>query len=136
LQLLRGEGEDEVFARHRRVAAMVHAAVARWSEGGKLRLFVTEPAERSTSVTTIAVDEDVDVEALRTVARDRYQVAVAGGLGPHAGRMFRIGHLGAVHPGMILGALGAVEAALRDCGIPIGEGALQSAVQAARAEYR
>jgi alanine-glyoxylate transaminase/serine-glyoxylate transaminase/serine-pyruvate transaminase len=37
---------------------------------------------------------------------------------------------------MILGALGAVEAALRDCGIPIGEGALQSAVQAARAEYR
>jgi len=135
LQLLRGEGEDEVFARHRRVAAMVHAAVARWSEGGKLRLFVTEPAERSTSVTTIAVDEDVDVEAFRTVARDRYQVAVAGGLGPHAGRMFRIGHLGAVHPGMILGALGAVEAALRDCGIPIGEGALQSAVQAARAEY-
>lgn len=46
--------------------------------------------------------------------------------------MFRIGHLGAVHPGMILGALGGVEAALRDCGIAIGDGALQCAVEAAR----
>lgn len=135
LNLVRSEGEAEVFARHRRVAAMVHAAVARWSEGGKLRLFVTEPAERSSSVTTIAVDAGVDVEAMRALARDRYQLALAGGLGPYAGKMFRIGHLGAVHPGMILGALGAVEAALRDCGIPIGEGALHCAVQAARDVY-
>jgi len=132
LALLRNEGHDAVHARHRRVAAMVHAAVARWGEAGALALHVTEPAERSTSVTTISVADGVDVEALRLTARDRYQVAVAGGLGPHAGRMFRIGHLGAVHPGMILGALGGVEAALRDCGIAIGDGALQCAVEAAR----
>jgi alanine-glyoxylate transaminase/serine-glyoxylate transaminase/serine-pyruvate transaminase len=44
--------------------------------------------------------------------------------------MFRIGHLGDVHPAMILGALGGVDAALRACGIPIGDGALLEAVRA------
>lgn len=130
LGLIAAEGEDAVFARHRRVAAAVHAAVDAWSRAGALALFVADPAARAVSVTTIAVQPGVDIEAMRTVARERFHVAVAGGLGPYAGRMFRIGHLGDVHPAMALGALAGVEAALRACGIAIGDGALSRAIEA------
>jgi alanine-glyoxylate transaminase/serine-glyoxylate transaminase/serine-pyruvate transaminase len=63
------------------------------------------------------------------VARERFQVAIAGGLGPLSGRAFRIGHLGDCNPAMILGALGGVEAALLCLGVPIGEGGVSRAVR-------
>jgi alanine-glyoxylate transaminase/serine-glyoxylate transaminase/serine-pyruvate transaminase len=62
------------------------------------------------------------------VARDRFQVALAGGLGPLAGRAFRIGHLGDCNPAMILGALAGVEAALVTLGIPVGDGGTRRAL--------
>jgi alanine-glyoxylate transaminase/serine-glyoxylate transaminase/serine-pyruvate transaminase len=128
--LIADEGLDAVLARHRRLATAVHAAVARWSEGGALRFFCTEPAARSVSVTTVAVAPGVDPEALRTVARERFQVAIAGGLGPLAGRVFRIGHLGDSNEAMILGALAGVEAALAVQGIPHAQGGVTAAIDA------
>jgi alanine-glyoxylate transaminase/serine-glyoxylate transaminase/serine-pyruvate transaminase len=100
-----------------------------WSEGGALGFFSQEPARRSLSVTTVAVREGVDPEALRTVARERFQVALSGGLGPLAGRVFRIGHMGDINAAMLLGALGGAEAALRVQGIPIGAGGVQRAIE-------
>ena len=94
LGLIAAEGLANVHARHARLAAAVQAAVGRWGEAGQLRLFTTDPAARSVSVTAVAVAAGVDPEALRSVARERFQVAVAGGLGPLHGRVFRIGHLG------------------------------------------
>jgi alanine-glyoxylate transaminase/serine-glyoxylate transaminase/serine-pyruvate transaminase len=127
LGLIFAEGVDEVLARHRRIAAAVHAAVACWSEAGALQFLAREPHSRSVSVTTVQVAPGIDVEALRTVARERFQVAIAGGLGPLAGRAFRIGHLGDMNPAMILGALGGVEAALRVQGIAFGQGGVDAA---------
>jgi alanine-glyoxylate transaminase/serine-glyoxylate transaminase/serine-pyruvate transaminase len=72
----------------------------------------------------------VDAEALRSVARERFQVALSGGLGPLAGRVFRIGHMGDVNAAMVLGALAGVEAALCAQGIPIGQGGVRCAVDA------
>lgn len=128
LGLIFQEGEAAVLARHRRLADAVHAAVARWTEGGALRFFCEVPAARSTSVTTIAVSDGVDPEALRSVARERFEVAIAGGLGPLAGRVFRIGHLGDLNPAMILGALAGVEAALVVQRVPIGRGGVECAI--------
>ena len=122
LGLIFQEGVDEVLARHARLARAVQVAVECWSEAGALRCFARLPAARSTSVTAIAVREGIDVEALRTVARERFQVAMAGGLGPLAGRVFRIGHLGDLNPAMILGALAGVEAALQVQGVPFRTG--------------
>ncbi len=122
LGLIFQEGVDEVLARHARLARAVQAAVDCWSEAGALRCFARLPAARSTSVTAVAVRDGIDVEALRTVARERFQVAMAGGLGPLAGRVFRIGHLGDLNPAMILGALAGVEAALRVQGVPFRSG--------------
>jgi alanine-glyoxylate transaminase/serine-glyoxylate transaminase/serine-pyruvate transaminase len=130
LGLIGDEGLEAVLARHRRLAGAVHAAVARWSEGGALRFFCTVPTARSVSVTAVAVAPGIDPEALRTVARERFQVAIAGGLGPLAGRVFRIGHLGDSNEPTILGALAGVEAALAVQGIPHGRGGVEAAIGA------
>ena len=126
-ELIFSEGQAQVFARHRLHASAVHAAVARWSEGGALQFFGREPASRSVSVTTVLVAPGIDPEAMRTVAREQFQVAIAGGLGPLTGRAFRIGHLGDMNAAMILGCLGGIEAAMTVCGIPFGRGGVERA---------
>ncbi len=122
LAVLQREGLDAVFARHRRIAGAVHAAVDGWAGAGALGFVAREPATRSMSVTAIRVPEGFDVDALRTRARERWQVAMAGGLGPLRGRAFRIGHLGDQNEANILGALAGVECALRELGVPLGDG--------------
>lgn len=130
LALLRQEGIEAVLARHRLLRDLVHAAVEGWREGGALDFFGREPASRSSAVTTVAVPPGTDVDALRALAREQFQVAFAGALGPLQGRGFRIGHLGDQNPAGVLGCLAVVEAALRVQGIPVGAGGVQRAVQA------
>jgi alanine-glyoxylate transaminase/serine-glyoxylate transaminase/serine-pyruvate transaminase len=128
LDLIFHEGIDQVLARHQLIKRMVHAAVTCWSQGGALKFLASDPASRSASVTAIEVGPGVNPEALRTLARERFDVALAGGLGSLAGRVFRIGHMGDINAPMILGCLGGVEAALRVQQVPIGSGAMQAAV--------
>ena len=132
LGLIFTEGLDAVFARHALLAGAVHAAVEGWREGGAIDFQARDPASRSVSVTCIAVTDGVDVDALRTIARERMQVAIAGGLGPLMGRAFRIGHLGDCNPAMILGALAGTEAALRVLGVPLGDGVTRAVQWLAR----
>jgi alanine-glyoxylate transaminase/serine-glyoxylate transaminase/serine-pyruvate transaminase len=129
LGLIEREGLDAVIARHALLARAVQAAVERWSSGGALKLHCLVPQARSVSVTTIEVREGIDVERLRTVARERFQVAFAGGLGPFTGRAFRIGHLGDLNAAMILGCLAGVEAALLVRGIPFGRDGVSRAIE-------
>ncbi len=128
LDLIFQEGLDEVFARHARIAEATHAAVQCWSSAGTLGFFSKLPQARSVSVTAVTVTPGVDIEAFRTIARERFQVAFAGGLGPLNGRLFRIGHLGSMNPAMILGCLAGIEAALTVQGVPYGAGGLPAAV--------
>ena len=129
LGLIFSEGLDAVWRRHEQLARAVHAAVEGWREGGALDFFAQDPATRSVSVTTIQVAAGIDVDMLRAVARERFQVAMAGGLGPLTGRAFRIGHLGDCNPAMILGAIAGVEAALLAQGVAVGSGGVQRAVR-------
>jgi alanine-glyoxylate transaminase/serine-glyoxylate transaminase/serine-pyruvate transaminase len=128
LSLLFAEGIEQVIARHALHARAVHAAVECWSREGALRFHCRTPEARSVSVTTIDVSEGIDPEALREVARERFQVAIAGGLGHTTGRAFRIGHLGDLNAAMILGCLAGVEAAMTVQGIPFGKDGVQQAV--------
>ncbi len=129
LGLLQREGLPQVLARHRLLASLVHAAVQGWSEGGELGFFGREPASRSNAVTTVTVPPGTDVDGLRALAREHYQVAFAGALGPLQGRGFRIGHLGDQNPASMLGALAAIEAALLAQGMNLGGGGIQHAVR-------
>ena len=128
LGLIEREGLDDVIARHALLARAVQSAVERWEGEGALKLHCRVPQARSVSVTTIEVREGIDVEALRTVARERFQVAFAGGLGPFTGRAFRIGHLGDLNAAMILGCLAGVEAALLVQGIPFARDGVARAI--------
>ncbi|HEX4233066.1 MAG TPA: aminotransferase class V-fold PLP-dependent enzyme [Caldimonas sp.] len=135
LGLIAAEGLANVHARHARLAHAVHAAVTRWSEGGALALFTKVPEARSVSVTAIEAGPGIDPEALRTLTRERFQVAIAGGLGPLHGRVFRIGHLGDVNEAMILGCLAGVEAGLKVMGVACGSGvdaAVTALIESAR----
>ncbi|MDP3612676.1 MAG: hypothetical protein Q8R98_12550, partial [Rubrivivax sp.] len=120
--LIQSEGLHNVLARHQLLASLVHAAVEGWSEGGALGFFARDPASRSNAVTTVTVPAGTDVDGLRALAREQYQLAFAGALGPLQGRGFRIGHLGDQNPAQVLGALATVEAALEAQGIPLGSG--------------
>ena len=130
IELLAAEGLDNVIARHARLARAVHAAVGCWAEEGALQFYCKLPQARSVSVTAVETAAGIDPETIRRVARERFQVAMAGGLGALTGRVFRIGHLGDMNEPMILGCLAGVEAALDVLRVPHGRGALDRAVAA------
>ena len=130
LGLIFAEGLDAVLARHAQ-----HRARRARRGGGLARRRRAATSSRSDAGEPIGLGDDdracapgIDVDALRSVARERFQVAIAGGLGPLAGRAFRIGHLGDSNPAMMLGAIAGVEAALVAQGIPVGDGGTRRAV--------
>lgn len=132
LGLLAEEGMDNVLARHRRLAKAVQAAVGCWSEKGAMQFYCKVPQARSVSVTAVEIGPRIDPEAIRRVAREQFQVAIAGGLGHLTGRVFRIGHLGDMNEPMILGSLAGIQAAFGVLGVPHGRGALDRAVEVLR----
>ena len=79
---------------------------------------------------SIATAPGVDPDAIRRVAREEFDVSVAGGLGALAGRVFRIGHLGDINAPMLLGALAGVEAAMTLLKVPYGRDGVAEAVAA------
>ncbi|MFO1037179.1 MAG: aminotransferase class V-fold PLP-dependent enzyme [Geminicoccaceae bacterium] len=122
LDMLFEEGLDTVVARHRRLADGVRRAVAAWSEAGAMEINALQPEQRSNAVTAIRTEEGLDPVRLRQVTRERFALSIGGGLGDLQGRAFRIGHLGDLNEPMVLGALGAIEAAFRVCDFPFRSG--------------
>jgi alanine-glyoxylate transaminase/serine-glyoxylate transaminase/serine-pyruvate transaminase len=54
-------------------------------------------------------------------------VVLAGGLGPIAGKAFRIGHMGNIGPGEVAKTLDAIEGSLRALGVTVQPGAAVAA---------
>ena len=131
-ELIQTEGYENVLARHVRFSGAVHAAIERWASAGSLGFVCQVPQARSVSVTAIHTAPGIVPDEIRRVARETFNVSVAGGLGPFAGRAFRIGHLGDLSAPMIMGCLAAVEGAFKVLNIPIGDGALSAALERLR----
>ena len=115
LDLIFAEGLDNVIARHTRLANGVRAAVDAWG----LKLCAKEPKWHSDTVSAILVPEGIDAVNVLKTAYYRYNTSLGTGLNKVAGKVFRIGHLGALDEGMIGGVLFNVEMALKDCGVPV-----------------
>lgn len=146
--LIEEEGLENVFKRHRRLADATRAAIGHWGKGTRNKLAVSlggiegridgiellcsDPARASDSVSAILVPNGHDANALRAHALARYNLALGGGLGPLAGRVFRIGHLGDLNEPMLLGAIATVEMALQDVGIPHQAGGVNAAIASLR----
>ncbi|MEZ5826520.1 MAG: aminotransferase class V-fold PLP-dependent enzyme [Geminicoccaceae bacterium] len=128
LDRIRAEGLEQVIRRHRRLADAVRAAVAHWSGAGALCFQCRNPDERADAVTAIRVADGHDPDAMRRLARERYNLSLGGGLGDLEGKIFRIGHLGDLNEPMILGALATAELALLESGVPITSGGTTAAI--------
>jgi alanine-glyoxylate transaminase/serine-glyoxylate transaminase/serine-pyruvate transaminase len=119
VDMLLEEGLPNVFARHHRLAGAVRAAVEAWG----LRNCAQAPHWYSDTVTAVVVPEGFNANDVIKTAYERYELSLGGGLAKVAGKVFRIGHLGWLNEIMVLQALGGVELAMRDVGIPFEPGA-------------
>ena len=128
LRLLEEEGPEMVFARHARLGEAVRRCVAHWSGNNGPQLFCLNPARYSDSVTALLMPEGHDADALRTVALQRFNLSLGGGLGPLMGKVFRIGHLGDLNEPMILGTLSTVELSMKVAGVPHTPGGVEAAI--------
>jgi alanine-glyoxylate transaminase/serine-glyoxylate transaminase/serine-pyruvate transaminase len=130
LTMLLEEGLENVFYRHRYIAAGVRAAVL---EGWKLELCARAPQWYSDTVSAIMVPPGIDGATVIARAFTRYNLALGAGLSKVAGKLFRIGHLGDSNELMLMAAIAGSEMAMLDCGVRIEAG---SGVAAAAALWR
>lgn len=89
LTLIVEEGIDDVFTRHRRVAESLWAGLSAMG----LSLMVPE-SHRLPTVTTVRIPDGVDDKAVRDRLLHEWHIEIAGGLGPWAGKIWRIGVMG------------------------------------------
>jgi alanine-glyoxylate transaminase / serine-glyoxylate transaminase / serine-pyruvate transaminase len=118
LVMLREEGLDAVFARHRRHAAATRRAVEAWG----LEVLCVDEREHSASLTAILMGSEYDADEVRRVILERFDMSLGAGLGKLQGRVFRIGHLGDFNDLMLAGTLCGVEMGLRIAGVPTEPG--------------
>ncbi len=128
IRLLDEEGLDNVTARHTRLAEATRRAVKVWAGNNGPTLFCLSPERDSDSVTAVLMPEGYNGDALRKTVRERFNVSLGGGLGKLGGKIFRIGHLGDLNEPMLLGALSAIEMAMRIDNVPHGRGGVEAAM--------
>jgi alanine-glyoxylate transaminase / serine-glyoxylate transaminase / serine-pyruvate transaminase len=128
MDMLTAEGLQNAHLRHRLLAEAVRRAVAVWAKGQVLGFNITEPVERSNTVTTVTMNGH-DPAALQRHCKEKCGVVLGTGIGDLQGQAFRIAHMGHVNAPMILGTLGVVEVALNALGIPHGKGGTEAAIE-------
>ena len=125
LAMLFEEGLPDVFARHARHGEAARAAVRAWG----LELVPEDPHEYSNSLTAVFTPDGHSADELRRIILDEFDMSLGTGLGRLAGRVFRIGHLGAFNDLMLAGTLAGIEMGLRMAAIPHQEGGVLAAMR-------
>jgi alanine-glyoxylate transaminase/serine-glyoxylate transaminase/serine-pyruvate transaminase len=118
------EGLPSVYARHRRLAGAVRAAVRAWG----LEVYCLEEDAASDTLTGVVTPEGVDSGTVIVKARERFGLSLGVGLGTVKGKLFRIGHLGSLNELEVLATAAGVEMALAEAGVRVRLG---SGVEAA-----
>lgn len=124
LEMILGEGLDNVFARHQRWAAGVRAAVDAWG----LPIQCADPAVYSPILTGVIMPAGVDADAVRRLIYERFDMSLGTGLGKLKGRMFRIGHLGDSNDLTLMATLAGCEMGLKLSGVPLAGSGVQAAM--------
>jgi alanine-glyoxylate transaminase / serine-glyoxylate transaminase / serine-pyruvate transaminase len=124
IAMLLEEGLDQVFARHKRLAAATRAAVNHWG----LEVLCQEPKDYSPVLTAVMMPPGYDADKFRAIALEKYNVSLGTGLAKVAGKVFRIGHLGECNELTLMGALSGVEMGLSAAGVPHRSGGVEAAM--------
>ncbi|PIP68647.1 MAG: aminotransferase [Candidatus Omnitrophica bacterium CG_4_9_14_0_2_um_filter_42_8] len=110
LKIIKEEGLEVIFEKHKKMAAAVRNAVK--SMG--LELFA--PDAYSDGVTAVRVPQGIDGEKLVKTMRDKYGVGIAGGQDEMKGKMFRIATMGYITPPDLIVCIATLETALSEMG--------------------
>jgi alanine-glyoxylate transaminase/serine-glyoxylate transaminase/serine-pyruvate transaminase len=113
LDMLKEEGLEKVFARHRRWSEGVRGAVSAWG----LPIQCADGKLHSPILTGVIVPASVDADALRKTLLEKFDLSLGAGLGKVKGRMFRIGHLGNSNDLTLLATLAGCEMGLKLAGV-------------------
>ncbi|MDO5706018.1 MAG: aminotransferase class V-fold PLP-dependent enzyme [Paracoccus sp. (in: a-proteobacteria)] len=125
IAIMREEGLEAVWARHRALAEMVAAAFGCWSAGGDMALNVADPAARAASVTAARL---AGADGLRGWLAEKAGLTLGIGLGAaDPANALRVAHMGDAGAVQMLGVLGAMQAGMAARGIAHGPGALDAA---------
>jgi aspartate aminotransferase-like enzyme len=109
LQMIKEEGIENVWERHRILGDATRAAVKALG----LELLSKRPGN---VVTAVKVPEGIDGKQIPKIMRDKYGVTIAGGQGKLKGKIFRIAHLGYMSPFDTITAISALEFTLKELG--------------------
>jgi alanine-glyoxylate transaminase/serine-glyoxylate transaminase/serine-pyruvate transaminase len=132
LDMILGEGLDNTFARHERLAHACRSAVKAWG----LEIQCTDPAVYSPVLTGVVMPEGIDADQVRKVIYDRFDMSLGTGLGKLKGKMFRIGHLGEANDLTLMATLAGCEMGLKLAGVPLAGSGVQAAMDALSAQER
>jgi alanine-glyoxylate transaminase/serine-glyoxylate transaminase/serine-pyruvate transaminase len=125
LDMLLEQGLPAVFARHRRWAGAVRAAVQAWG----LPIQCADPAVYSPVLTGVITPRGVDADAVRRTIHERFDLSLGTGLGKIKGRMFRIGHLGDCNDLTLMATLAGVEMGLKLGGVALAGSGVARAME-------
>jgi alanine-glyoxylate transaminase / serine-glyoxylate transaminase / serine-pyruvate transaminase len=87
-----------------------------------------DPLEYSNVLTAVVMPDGHDADDLRRIILERFDMSLGAGLGKLAGKVFRIGHLGAFNDLTLAGTLSGVELGLRLAGVPHRDGGVLAAL--------
>ena len=124
LDMILGEGLDNVFARHNRLAAACRLAVKAWG----LEIQCADPAVYSPVLTGVMTPEGIDADAVRKTIYERFDMSLGTGLGKMKGRMFRIGHLGEANDLTLMATLAGCEMGLKLAGVKVAGSGVAAAM--------
>ncbi|MCY1284838.1 Serine--glyoxylate aminotransferase [compost metagenome] len=125
LDMILGEGLDNVFARHQRLAEATRRAVRAWG----LEIQCADPAVYSPVLTGVMMPEGVDADAVRKLIYGRFDMSLGQALGKMRGRMFRVGHLGDCNDLTLMATLAGCEMGLKLAGVPVAAGGVAAAME-------
>jgi alanine-glyoxylate transaminase/serine-glyoxylate transaminase/serine-pyruvate transaminase len=131
IEMLHEEGLDNVFARHNRLSEATRRAVKTWG----LELLNKNASQYSPTITAIMLPDGHDADAFRALALEHFNISYGSSFGAFAGKYFRIGHLGDINDGTLIGALGITEMALQLANVPIKKGGVQAAMDYLTAQH-
>jgi len=123
--MLKEEGLDNVFLRHKRHAEATRLAVQTWG----LEVLCENKNDFSNTLTAVLLPDGHNADNLRSIVLDKFDMALGNGLSRLAGKVFRIGHLGDFNDLMLVATLGGIEMGLANSDVPHQVGGTQAAMQ-------
>ena len=113
VRIMKEEGMENRYIRHRKVAKAMQKSL----EALGFEILAKEPY-RAVSLSNLIYPEGIeDVEFRNILAQEG--LVVAGGLGPYAGKMFRLGHMGNIDIHDLVSVIAAIERALYRSGFEV-----------------